>query len=164
MALAPEIRAIYTSPQHVYFGHHGKPPGREPMQEQEQVNCVAGAGIEGDRFFSWTENYKGQITFFEEEVYDELCGQLETEGSGPSVFRRNVVTRGIRLQELIGERFTLQGVMFEGSEEASPCYWMDEAFAPGAEELLRGRGGLRARILSDGVLSTGPADHEIDGS
>jgi MOSC domain-containing protein YiiM len=63
-----------------------------------------------------------------------------------------VITRGIDLNELIEEEFELQGVHFLGMEECRPCYWMDQAFAPGAQEFLKGRGGLRAKILSDGKL------------
>ena len=46
----------------------------------------------------------------------------------------------------------MQGVRFHGTQECKPCYWMDRAIAPGAEKFLKGRGGLRARILSDGTL------------
>jgi MOSC domain-containing protein YiiM len=58
----------------------------------------------------------------------------------------------VDLNTLIGVEFEVQGVRFLGSAECSPCYWMDRAFAPGAEAALKGRGGLRAKILSDGVL------------
>jgi len=64
--------------------------------------------------------------------------------------RRNVLTRGVDLPALIGREFELQGVRFVGTEECRPCYWMDHAIAPGAEAWLRGRGGLRARVVSDG--------------
>ena len=70
----------------------------------------------------------------------------------PNVLRRNVITTGVDLNSLIGEEFALQGIHFVGVEECRPCYWMDQALAPGAEAALRGRGGLRARILSDGPL------------
>ncbi len=66
--------------------------------------------------------------------------------------RRNVVVRGANLNALIGCEFELQGVRFLGTEECRPCYWMDQAVGPGAEAWLIGRGGLRAKILSDGWL------------
>ena len=74
------------------------------------------------------------------------------EGVSPSRVRRNVFTRDVDLNELIGKDFEIQGVRFHGSEESRPCHWMNRAIGPGAEEFLRGRGGLRARILSNGVL------------
>jgi MOSC domain-containing protein YiiM len=74
----------------------------------------------------------------------------------PSVFRRNVVVEGIDLDQLLARRFTLGGVEFEGTGEARPCHWMNAVVAPGAEDWLMGRGGLRAKVLTDGKLSVGP--------
>ena len=48
--------------------------------------------------------------------------------------------------------FEIQGVRFRGHGEAKPCYWMNQAFAPGTQEALQGQGGLRAEVLSDGCL------------
>jgi MOSC domain-containing protein YiiM len=69
------------------------------------------------------------------------------------VFRRNVITRGLQLNDLIGKDFEVQEVSFSGVEECRPCYWMDRAFFRGAEAALKGR--LRATILSDGILTVG---------
>jgi MOSC domain-containing protein YiiM len=63
-----------------------------------------------------------------------------------------VITRGVDLNELIDKNFEIQGVRFYGTQESAACYWMDRAFATGAKEFLKGRGGLRAKILSDGGL------------
>ena len=79
------------------------------------------------------------------------------ENKSPGVLRRNVIVSGVGLLELIGGDLELQGVHFRGTAHCAPCYWMDTAFAPGAEKFLAGRGGLRARILSDGLLHRGPA-------
>ena len=77
------------------------------------------------------------------------------------ISRRNLIVSGVDLNELIGREFSLQGVRFSGTSECKPCYWMNTAFAPGAEKFLAGRGGLRARILSDGWLSVGDGQLEI---
>jgi MOSC domain-containing protein YiiM len=122
------------------------------MIEVPTVECVAGRGLRGDRYFNHQENYKGQITFFSLEVFDELCGALQVEGVCRSSVRRNVFTRGVDLNELIGKDFEVQGIRFHGTEESRPCHWMNRAVAPGTQEFLSGRGGLRARILSDGIL------------
>lgn len=148
----PAIRHLYISPGHNFFGHHGQPAGKSPLFEVAELECVAGRGIRGDRFFDYRENYKGQITFFAFEVYEALCNALRTFDWPPSVFRRNVVTDGLDLNALIGEEFEIQGVHFRGIEECKPCYWMDQAFAPGAEQFLRGQGGLRAVILNHGKI------------
>jgi MOSC domain-containing protein YiiM len=122
------------------------------MIEVPMVECVAGRGLRGDRYFDHQQNYKGQITFFSLDVFDELCGALQLQGVDPSSVRRNVFVRGVDLNTLIGNDFEVQGIQFHGTEESRPCHWMDRAIAPGAKDLLRGRGGLRARIVSDGVL------------
>ncbi|HXQ02714.1 MAG TPA: hypothetical protein VN801_07065, partial [Candidatus Udaeobacter sp.] len=66
--------------------------------------------------------------------------------------------RGFDLNEFIGKEFEIQGVRFYGTEESAPCYWMDGAFATGAEDFLKGRGGLRAKILTDGKLHSTAAN------
>jgi MOSC domain-containing protein YiiM len=149
------IEHLYLSPGHNYFGHHGKPADEHPIVAVDEVECVAGSGLRGDRFFDYKPDYKGQITFFAAEIYDELCATLLAPGAqvpAPSAFRRNVITRGIDLNTLIGKTFTIQGVDFEGTTECTPCYWMDQSFAPGTEAALKGRGGLRAKILTNGLL------------
>lgn len=147
---------LYLSPGHNFVGHHGQPPGTHAVIEVAELRCVAGRGIEGDRYFDHLPDYKGQITFFADEVYQALTAQFGVGNKPPSVFRRNVVTRGVDLNTLVGVEFELQGVRFFGVEQCKPCYWMDRAFCPGAEAALKGRGGLRARILSSGSLRPGP--------
>jgi MOSC domain-containing protein YiiM len=143
---------LYISPEHNFYGHHGQPAGEAPMIEAKSVECVAGKGLVGDRFFGYKEDYKGQVTFFAHEVYERMCEQFQLVGVSPSVFRRNVITKGVDLNTLIGQEFEIQGVRFLGTQESAPCHWMNQAFAEGAEEALKGYGGLRAKILSDGVL------------
>ena len=147
-----EICHLFVSQGHNFVGHHQKPPGNHAMTEVAKIVCVAGKGIVGDRYFGFRDNYKGQITFFEHEVHEELCAQLGVWDRGPEVYRRNVITRGVHLNDLIGAEFEIQGVQFFGREECRPCYWMDFAFSSGAETVLKGRGGLRAEILKDGQL------------
>ncbi len=155
MAHLVSIKHLYISPGHNFFGRYGREAGTLPMIEREEVRCVSECGIEGDRFYNFKSNYKRQITLFAEEVYLALCGQFDVSDRAVSVFRRNVVTQGVALNEWIGRRFAIGEVVLEGTEECRPCPWMEEAFAPGAEAALKGRGGLRARVLSDGVLRAG---------
>lgn len=146
------VERLYISSGHNFVGHHGQPPGAHRIVECAEIDCVAARGIVGDRFFDHKENYKGQITFFASEVFGDVCRELGVSGQSAGVLRRNVVTIGVDLNAWIGEEFVLQGVRFAGVEECRPCYWMDQALAPGAEAALRGRGGLRARILVGGTL------------
>ena len=121
-----------------------------------EIECVAGQGIRGDRFFGFKEDYKGQVTFLAREVFDAVCDQLQATGKSPGVARRNIVTSGVDLNSLIGREFEIQGVRFLGMAECAPCHWMNDAIAPGAEKLLHARGGLRAKILTDGKLRVDP--------
>ncbi len=147
-----EICHLYISRGHNFFGHHGRAPDDFPVTEVASIECVAEHGIRGDRFFDYRENYKGQITFFSLEIFDALCGALQLQDCSPSLVRRNVITRDVDLNSLIGQEFDVQGVRFVGTEECRPCYWMNQAIASGAEAFLKGRGGLRAKILRDGFL------------
>ena len=147
-----EICHLYISPGHNFVGHHDREPDNHPAIEVPMIECVAGLGIRDDRYFDFKNNYKGQITFFSLEVFGELCAMLGLRDCSPASVRRNVMTRGVDLNELIGEDFEIQGMRFYGTEECRPCYWMDRAIAPGAEKFLKGHGGLRAKILIDGQL------------
>jgi len=151
---SPTIRIahLYTSGGHNFFGQHGKPAGKHPLIDQHEIHCVADRGIEGDRFFDYKDNYRGQITFFALEVFAEVCRRLGISGKSPGLTRRNVMTKGVDLNSLIGEEFSVQGLQFFGVEECRPCYWMDQVLAPGAQAALKNRGGLRARILTSGRL------------
>ena len=151
------IEHLIISAGHNYFGHHGRSAGTSPVVPLREIECVAGRGIRGDRFFDYKPDYKGQITFFAMEVFERICTELDIKGVPVTAVRRNVFTRGIDLNLLAGREFTLQGIRFAGAEECRPCYWMDQAVGPGTENRLRGVGGLRARILTDGMLHTGPA-------
>jgi hypothetical protein len=64
-----------------------------PMIEISEIECVAGRGIRGDRYFDFKDDYKGQITFFSLEVFDELCRRLQLQGLLASLARRNGITR-----------------------------------------------------------------------
>ena len=128
------------------------------MIEVPVIECVASRGIRGDRYFDFKDDYKGQITFFSLDVFDELCAALKAHDASPAAARRNVITRGFDLNEFIGKEFEIQGVRFYGTQECAPCYWMDGAFAPGAKDFLKGRGGLRGKILTDGKLHSTAAN------
>lgn len=153
------IRHLFVSPDHNFYGHHGQKPGTHPSLEVSEVECVAGRGIRGDRFFDFKPDYKGQITFIAWEnllrLWDELG--LPQHARDPSATRRNVVTEHLDLLGLVGKEFQIQGVRFLGTEDCRPCDWMNVVIHPDAKTTLERRGGLRARILSDGILRAGGA-------
>lgn len=158
------VRRLYISPGHNFFGHHGAEPGDHPALAVERVECVAGKGLRGDRFFDFKkergEPYKGQVTFLAEETFFDLCRELglPPEATDPGLLRRNVVVAGADLDALVGTEFEVQGVRFRGTAPCLPCYWMDRALKPGAEAFLTPgcRGGLRAAVVTDGTLTLSP--------
>lgn len=146
------VEHLFISSDHKFFGRHGEPAGEHPCVATEQIECVAGRGIRGDRFFDFKIDYKGQITFFAMEVFEAFRHEMNLPDALPQATRRNAFVRGADLNSLIGQEFEVQGVRFAGVEESKPCHWMNSALGPGAEEWLRGRAGLRCRILTDGVV------------
>lgn len=155
-----KVHQLFVSPGHNYFGHHGRPAGRHRIIEKNQIECLAGRGIRGDRFLDFTKNHKGQITFFSMEVFDALRLEMHWPEAQPSAVRRNAFVSGADLNSLIGTEFEVQGVRFVGVEQCAPCYWMNSALGPGAEQWLQGRGGLRARILTNGILRPSANDFQ----
>jgi MOSC domain-containing protein YiiM len=145
---------IFISDGHNFVGRHGLAPAGHAIREVASVECVAGRGLRGDRYFDRPENHKGQVTLFSVEVLESMRRELGREDAGASALRRNLLVEGADLNEFIGSEFELQGIRFFGVEECRPCYWMDTAIGPGAEDWLRGRGGLRCRILTSGLLHT----------
>jgi MOSC domain-containing protein YiiM len=151
------IEHLFISPGHNFLGHHGQPAGGHPIVAVDQIECVAGRGIRGDRFFDHKPEYKGQITFFAMETIEALGRELGLAEARPEFTRRNVFTRDTDLNTLVGAEFEIQGVRFAGTEECRPCSWMNHTFGDSRVEVwLKGRGGLRARILTDGMLRRDP--------
>lgn len=148
------LHRIFVSGGHSYFGRHGLGSANFPVREVAEVECVAGRGLRGDRFFDYKADYRGQVTLFSREVFADLAAALHLPEANPANLRRNLLVSGVNLADLFGRHFEIQGVQLEGVDECKPCYWMDEAIAPGAHAWLKGRGGLRCRILSDGWLRT----------
>ena len=130
----------------------------------QKVSVRAGKGIEGDRYFSNTgknrSNYKGQpdweITLIESEVI-EAFNQDTGNKFHESDFRRNIVTEGVRLNDLVGKTFNINGVSFFGVQLCEPCASLQKRLAVKILPDLIGKGGLRAQIRGVGLLNVGDA-------
>jgi MOSC domain-containing protein YiiM len=126
----------------------------------ESVRAVAGEGLEGDRYFAgngtfYKERKPGQdITLIEAEAIEGLAREDGIE-LGPGGSRRNVVTRGIALNDLVGRRFTVGEVECLGQRLCDPCSHLERMTQPGVLKGLANRGGLRADILGSGTISVG---------
>ena len=106
--------------------------------------------MENDRF----ELSKYPITFFSLEVATEVCKELSIP-LNLELFRRNIIISGVHLNSLIGQRFTIGEVEFEGISHCAPCTWMNGVMKKGAYTLMKGRGGLRAKVIHGGTLLVG---------
>jgi MOSC domain-containing protein YiiM len=157
-----KIEAIYISPGHDFFNRYGMERLNHGIETPASITCVAGKGLEGDRFFDYRDDFKGQVTFFSAEVADALRETMPDPYFENSAFRRNIIVRGVDLNALIGRRFKIGTIEFEGTQESKPCDWMNEAIGPGARAFMEGNGGLRARILSSGTLTVGKFDLIIE--
>lgn len=145
-----KISHIYSSPEHHYFTRERFDTGTAPTFEHDEVGLEPNRGITDDRF----EFSKYPLTFMNEEVMQEVCKRLEIEYR-PSLFRRNIVISGININQLIGKRFFIGDVEYEGVEHCAPCTWMNAVMKKGAYKLMVGRGGLRAKVIKGGSLKRG---------
>jgi MOSC domain-containing protein YiiM len=131
-----------------------------PQFECDQVLVVAGAGIEGDRYFGRHDEPGQNITLVEAE---EIEAFLREQGLpyDLSVTHRNLITRGVRLNELVERQFMIGGVTLRGVELCEPCLGFGKSIAsaelPAAAAVKRfvHRAGLRADVLSSGVITRG---------
>lgn len=139
------------------------PAAEAQMVRVEAAMARAGRGLEGDRYFDERGTFSNtharghDLTLIEAEMLDTLelpAGRLTAEEA-----RRNVITRGIDLNALVGERFTIAGVECFGQRLCEPCAHLERLTAragkPGTLPALIHRGGLRADVLGDGEIRTG---------
>jgi MOSC domain-containing protein YiiM len=115
----------------------------------ESVRVVSGCGLEGDRHYRPDgQRPGGAITLIEAEV-------LEDVGLTGLQSRRQVVVRGVRLNDLVGRRFRVGEIECEGVEICEPCLHLQSLTRPGIIEDLKHRGGLNADLLTSGTISVG---------
>ena len=132
-----------------------------PMEPRESVRAVAGRGLEGDRYFdtegTFTDRAGSDLTLIERETLEavERDDSIDLEDG---IHRRNLTTEGVALNHLVGERFRVGEVICSGVERCEPCSYLEAHLEQqGVREALVHRGGLRARILEDGVIRPGAA-------
>jgi MOSC domain-containing protein YiiM len=130
-----------------------------PMQELVQTTAIAGEGLAGDRYRDGTGFYSPvpgprQLTLIEVETLAALLAEHDIT-LNPSETRRNLTTRGLRLNDLVGKRFTIGDVLCQGIRLCPPCIHLEELTGKPVLAPLVDRGGLRADILTDGAIRLG---------
>jgi MOSC domain-containing protein YiiM len=122
---------------------------RARLRAVDSVRAVAGQGIDGDRHFRASGAKPGQaLTLVEAE-------NVEAAGLSPGETRRQVTTRGVHLNDLVGRRFRVGEVECYGVELCEPCKHLQSMTRPGIIKELTHRGGINADILTDGTISVG---------
>ncbi|MGY1635758.1 molybdenum cofactor biosysynthesis protein [Geodermatophilus sp. SYSU D00742] len=128
---------------------------------RDEIEVRAGSGVVGDRYAGRPAHRDAQLTVLAVEGLEALAAELGVLPFDPLLARRTVVLRGAEVEALRGQEFALDSgsgaVWLRGGRPANPCAWMDVVLAAGAHRGLRGRGGVRCAVLSDGVLRLGPA-------
>ena len=134
----------------------------EPVEEAE---AVPGRGLRGDRYFDGSGTFfepgkSGQdLTLVEAEAIEGMAESgIEIE---PGESRRNVLTRGIDVNALVGRRFRVGDVECVGVELCHPCKHLESVTKPGVIKGLANRGGLNADILTDGEIAVGDRVEEL---
>lgn len=134
--------------------------GAGVMRSVPEAHAVPGRGIEGDRYFlgqgtfSKTEGTGRQITLIEIEAIEEVEISYGYK-LDPVDSRRNIVTRDVPLNHLVGKEFTVGEITLRGVRLNGPCNHLAQLTDPKVKEALVHRGGLRADILTEGVIRAG---------
>jgi steroid delta-isomerase-like uncharacterized protein len=136
---------------------HIAPAAGAPMQSLDIVRAIAAQGLEGDRYFtkqgtfSTTAGAVRDVTLIESEAVDALNSKLGSRFS-PADMRRNLVTRGIALNHLVGRDFRVGEVLLRGERLCQPCSYLESLTQIGVKAAMMHRAGLRAEILEGGTI------------
>ena len=128
-----------------------------PMESLTCVEAIAGRGLVGDRYFHgtgyWSKSagVSREVTLIEMEAVEEMAREKGIEIT-PDAARRNLVTRGVRLNHLVGREFQVGAVWLRGTRLCEPCRYLEELTVKGVLSGLIHRGGLRADIVSGGII------------
>jgi MOSC domain-containing protein YiiM len=148
---------------------HIAPEASAKMETVTEVRAVPGRGLEGDRYFKGTGFYSPrpshggrEVTLIEMESVEALDGGVlgatgDTLGINLAAAdtRRNIATSGVPLNHLVDKEFWVGSVLMRGTRLCEPCKHLDELTQPGVMGGLIHRGGLRAQILTEGLIRPG---------
>ncbi|HWO42464.1 MAG TPA: MOSC domain-containing protein [Candidatus Eisenbacteria bacterium] len=136
------------------------PVGRAPMRSVAEVRAVQGQGLTGDRYAAKLGTYSNQpgsgrdVTLIESEAIEALARDYQLE-LDPGSTRRNIVTRNVPLNHLVGREFHVGAARLRGTRLCEPCAHLENLTR---KEIVRGlihRGGLRAEIVRSGTIRVG---------
>jgi MOSC domain-containing protein YiiM len=143
---------------------HVAPAAKAPTQAVNEAEAVPGAGLTGDRYFLKQGTFfkpepDFELTLIEAESIEAAAREYQVTLT-PGEARRNVVTRGVPLNHLVGRDFVIGNVRVHGIRLCEPCSHLEGITGQPVIKSLRHRGGLRAQILSQGVIRVGDVVRE----
>ncbi|GAA0462484.1 MOSC domain-containing protein [Halococcus dombrowskii] len=143
------VETIYTTPE-----------GSAPMETVEEIEAVERQGLRGDRYMMGTGYYSGmdecEVTLIESEAIEEIHEEYDIDLSDGR-HRRNIVTRGVSVQELLDQQFRIGEAVFEGTRPRPPCAHVEQvADESGVARALKNhRGGICVSVVEGGDLHVG---------
>ncbi|QIB74292.1 MOSC domain-containing protein [Halogeometricum borinquense] len=150
------------------------PEAEAEMEEQTDIEAIAGKGLRDDRYFSeietgtfveWEsdeERHDGyDLTLIEQEAITAIEREAGIE-LAPGEHRRNIETRDVALNHLVGQRFRVGDAICRGDRLCEPCNHLQRITQDGVLQALIHRGGLRADILEDGVIHPGDVIEPVE--
>ena len=127
------------------------------IEEIEKIELLSGKGVVGDKHFQENNNPRNQLTLIESENIDYYNKKFGVQI--PYVnFRRNIITRGIELNKLVGKQFVVGEIKIRGNDLCRPCKYLQETLEQ--KDIIREflqKGGLRCEILTSGIVKVGDA-------
>lgn len=141
----------------VYVGREA----RGPLASVDEVRAEQGRGLEGDRYWNrqgtfWKPVPDREVTLIESEVLEAVAAEAGIVIDGRDA-RRNLATRGVRLNDLVNRRFRVGEVTLLGIRLCEPCGHLEALTGRPLRKFFAGRGGLRAGIVTGGVIRVGDA-------
>lgn len=132
-----------------------------PLGSVHEVRAEAGRGLEGDRYWLgqgtfWKRQPDYEVTLVETEALEALAAETGVTLQ-PGETRRNLATRGVRLNALVGQYFRVGETTLKGIRLCEPCGHLERLTKRTLRPGLNGRGGLRAGIVTGGVIRVGDA-------
>jgi len=147
---------------------HISPEAEGAMRFVRTVRAVPGRGLEGDRYFRAVGTYSDrpgtgrEVTLIELEAIEAMARDNDVR-IAPGDARRNVVTRGVALNHLVGREFRVGDVRLRGVRLCEPCSHLESLTRRGVLDGLVHRGGLRAQILTEGDIHVGDPIEPLEG-
>lgn len=148
-------------------GLYVAPEAGAAVEARESVDAVAGRGLRGDRYFDESGSFSDlegdgrDLTLIEAEAIEAMAREADVDLE-PGEHRRNVVTSGVALNHLVGERFRVGGAVCRGARLCEPCAHLQSLSGKAVLPALVHRGGLRADLLEGGPIAVGDPVNRLD--